>query len=172
MPPGARDESSSSHGGPGRHEDHCDHGAHGGPCPPGARDESSPSHGGPGRHDDNGDHGAHGDPSPPGRVTKARRVTAVTAGTMITAVTAEAMRIPTITAVTAGPCPPSERHAVAWPRRSRRSRCEPASQRIGDPKLVWPGSSLSATHYHFHTGRAGGQNKEATDEAQSPRRMG
>jgi hypothetical protein len=40
----------------------------------------------------------------------------ITAGTTITAVTAEAMLIPTITAVmavTAGPRPPSELHAVA-----------------------------------------------------------
>jgi hypothetical protein len=65
-----------------------------------------------------GGHGAHGGPCPPpGRVTKARRVTAVTAGTMITAVTARAMRIPTVSAVTSGPCPPSERHAVAGSRR-------------------------------------------------------
>jgi hypothetical protein len=53
-------------------------------------------------------------------VTKARRVTAVTAGAVITAVTARGMRdstITAVTAVTARSCPPSERHAVAGSRR-------------------------------------------------------
>ncbi len=79
-----------------------------------------------------GHHGSHGEAEgdatatataitaphvPTGRVTKARRVTpaAITAGAMITAVTTRGMRIPMITAVTAGP--PSEQYAVAGSRR-------------------------------------------------------
>ena len=75
------------HGGHGAHggrrppegsPGHGNHGAHGGPCPPRARDGSSPGHCG---------RGGHGGPCPPGPVTKARRVTAVTAGAVITEVT-------------------------------------------------------------------------------------